>query len=152
VFGELVWLDISSGIRALATLLWPKLPKPKHNPLAKHIAHKEPNFLSTMTSSRTPEQMAEQDARERDELEAQVKYLQTQRGHLMKERRRRMWGSNSPGDREEPLEIREEDIRQASSSSEDGDEGGPLRPRRESHLDLRWTFPSLKDNLTQITS
>ena len=27
VFGELVWLDTSSGIRALATLLWPKLPQ-----------------------------------------------------------------------------------------------------------------------------
>jgi len=81
--------------------------------------------------------MAEKDARERAELEAQVKYLQTQLGQLMKERRRWIRGFNSPGEREEPLEAREEDMRQVSSSSEEGDEVGSPRPRRESHLDFR---------------
>jgi len=71
--------------------------------------------------------MAKQDGRERGELEAQVKYLQTQLAQLMKERRRWMRGPNSPGEREEPLEAREEEMRQASSSSEDGDEVGSPR-------------------------
>jgi len=66
-----------------------------------------------------------------------VKYLQTQLGQLMKERRRWIRGFNSPGEREEPLEAREEDMRQVSSSSEEGDEVGSPRPRRESHLDFR---------------
>ena len=137
----------SSGIRALATLLWPKLPKPKHNPLTKHIAHKEPNFLPIMSSSQTPEQRAEQDAREKAELEAQVKYLQTQLGQLMKERNRWLHGQNSPRVREDPLEAREEERRQLSSSSEDGEGLGSPRPRRESHLDFRVDIPEFEGQL-----
>ena len=100
-----------------------------------------------MSSSQTPEQMAEQDARERTELEAQVKYLQTERGQLLKERTRWMRGSNNPGEREEPLEAREEGMRQASSSSEDVDEVGSPRPRRESHLDFRMDIPEFEGQL-----
>jgi len=86
--------------------------------------------------------MAEQDARERAELEAQVKYLQTQLGQLLKERRRWMRGSSSP-----PLEIREEEVRQGSSSSDDGDVGGSQRPRREGHRDFRVDIPEFEGQL-----
>jgi len=47
-----------------------------------------------------------------------------------------MRGSNSPGDCEEPLEIREEEMRQGSSSSDDGDVSRSIQ-LRESHLDFR---------------
>jgi len=52
-----------------------------------------------------------------------------------------MRGSNSPRDREEPLEIQEEEMRRGSSSSDDGDVSGSIRPRRESHLDFRVDIP-----------
>ena len=65
-----------------------KLPKPKDNPLPKHITHKEPYILIRMSSSLTPEQVVEQVLIERAEMEAQVKYLQTQLSQLLKEKRR----------------------------------------------------------------
>ena len=112
-------------------------PKPKHNPLTKHIAHKEPVLkLSAMSSNQTPEQVAEQAIRERAELEAQVRYLQTQLGQLLKERRRWIQGSNSPRNLEEPVENREEEMQQGSSSSDDGISIRSTRPRREAHLNL----------------
>jgi len=58
-----------------------------------------------------------------------------------------MRGSNDPGDCEEPLEIREEEMRQGSSSSEDGDVRGSIRPRRESHLDFRVDIPEFEGQL-----
>jgi len=76
-----------------------------------------------------------------------VRYLQTQLGQLMKERRRWLRGSNSPGAREDPLEVREEDKRQVSSSSEDGDGVGSPRPRRESHLNFRVDIPEFEGQL-----
>jgi len=63
-----------------------------------------------MSSSQTPEQVAEQAIRERAELEAQVKYWQTQLGQLLKEQRRWIRGSNSPRNQDEPLENREEEM------------------------------------------
>jgi len=90
-----------------------------------------------MSSSQTPEQVAEQAIRERAELEAQVKYLQTQLGQLLKERRRWIRGSNSPRNQDEPVVNREEKMQQGFSSSDDGTSIRSTRPRREAHLDFR---------------
>jgi len=100
-----------------------------------------------MSSSRTPEQMAEQDARERAELEAQVKYLQTQLGQLLRERQRWMRGSNSPRDQEDPVEPRVEELPQGSSSSDDEDASRSVQPRRESYLDFRVDIPKFEGQL-----
>ena len=81
--------------------------------------------------------MAEQAIRERAELEAQVKYLQTQLGQLLKERRRLRQGSNSPRNQEEPVRGREEETPQGYSSSDDGISIRSPWPRREAHLDFR---------------
>ena len=97
-----------------------------------------------MSSSQTPEQVAEQAIRERAELEAQVKYLQTQLGQLMKERRRWMRGSNSPRNREEPVVNREEELAQGTSSSDDEISMRSFRPRREAHLDFRVDIPEFE--------
>jgi len=100
-----------------------------------------------MSSSQTPEQVAEQAIRERAELEAQVKYLQTQLGQLLKERRRWIRGSNSPQNQDEPLENREEKMQQGSSSSDDGISMRSTRPRREAHLDFRVDIPEFEGQL-----
>ena len=88
--------------------------------------------------------MAEQAIRERAELEAQVKYLQTQLGQLLKERRRWIRGSNSPRNQEEPVEDREEEMQQGSSFSDDGVSTRSTRPRREAHLDFRVDIPEFE--------
>ena len=74
-----------------------------------------------MSSSLTPEQVAEQAMSEKAELEAQVKYLQTQLGQLLKERRRWRQGSSSRRNQEEPVGGREEETQQSYSSSDDGE-------------------------------
>jgi len=57
------------------------------------------SFISRadMSSGFTPEQVAEQALREKAELEAQVKYLQSQLGQLLQEKRRNLRSSRSAG-------------------------------------------------------
>jgi len=62
--------------------------------LPKHIAPKEP-YLK-ISSSLTPKQVAKNALKERAEMEAQIKYLQTQLGQLMEEKRRSLRNSRSP--------------------------------------------------------
>jgi len=58
-----------------------------------------------------------------------------------------MRGSNSPGDCKKPLEVREEEMRQGSSSSDDGHASESTRPRRESRLDFRVDIPEFERQL-----
>jgi len=48
-----------------------------------------------MSSSLTPEQVADQALKEKAELEAQVKYLQSQLGQLLREKQRNLRSSRS---------------------------------------------------------
>ena len=48
-----------------------------------------------MSSNLTPEQMAERALKEKAELEAQLKYVETQLAQLMEEKRRNLWSSRS---------------------------------------------------------
>jgi len=100
-----------------------------------------------MSSSLTPEQVAEQAIREKAELEAQVKYLQTQLGQLLKERRRWRQGSNSPRNQETPTGDREEETPLGDSSSDEGNSIRTPWPRREAHLDFRVDIPEFEGQL-----
>ena len=62
-----------------------------------------------MSSSLTPEQVAENALRKKAKLEAQNKYLQKQLGKLMEERRRGLRSSRSPPDQEARSRLEEEE-------------------------------------------
>ena len=57
-----------------------------------------------MSSSQTPEQVAQQALREKAEMEARVKYLQSQLQRLMRERRNNLRDSPIPSESCEPGE------------------------------------------------
>ena len=71
-----------------------------------------------MSSSLTPEQVAEQALSKKAELEAQVKYLQSQLGQLLQEKRRNLRGSRIAS-------------KQNSDDSEEEEENNSLRDSGE---------------------
>jgi len=89
-----------------------------------------------MSSSLTPEQVAEHAFREKAEVEAQNKYLQKQLGQLLEERRRGLRNSRSPMDQEVRLGLEEEGSHPHGSSSE-REEGRPFRSRGGNNLDFK---------------
>ena len=119
-------------------------------PSTKHTTHKEP--VLTMSSSQTPEQVAEQALRDKADLEAQVKYLQTQLGQLLNERKKWMHGSSSPRIEEAPIRHREDERMHGYASSEEEVSMRSPWPRREAHLDFKVDIPELRDNSIQTTS
>jgi len=73
-----------------------------------------------MSFSLTPEQVAEEALRERAEMDSQVKYLQTQLGQLLEEKRRWNRSSNSPHNHVDFDESEREENSIHGSSSEEG--------------------------------
>ena len=93
-----------------------------------------------MSSSLTPEQVAENALRERAEMQAQIKYLQTQLGQLMEEKRRGLRNSRSPTDHGEASHPN-------GASSEEEEEGRPFWSRGNNNLDFRVDIPKFEGHL-----
>ena len=93
-----------------------------------------------------PEQVVETGLGEKVELEAQVKYLQTQLGQLLEEKRWNLRNSRSSTEQGPRIEPEEEESHPNDSSSEEGEGGRPFRSSGEATLILRLTFSSLKAN------
>ena len=100
-----------------------------------------------MSSSLTPEQVAENALREKAELEAQNKYLQRQLGKLIEERRRGLRNSRSPPEQEARSRLEEEESHPHGSSSEGEEEGRPFRPRGGNNLNFKVDIPEFKSQL-----
>ena len=100
-----------------------------------------------MSSSQTPEQVAEQALRDKADLEAQVKYLQTQRGQLLNERKRWIYGSHSPRMDEAAVGSRGEERTHGYASSEEEVSMRSPWPRREAHLDFKVDIPEFEGQL-----
>jgi len=100
-----------------------------------------------MSSSQTPEQVAEQALRDKADLEAQVKYLQVQLGQLLNERKRWRQGSSSPWIEEVPVRNREEEEPHGYASSEEGISVRSPWPRTEAHLDFKVDIPEFEGQL-----
>jgi len=94
-----------------------------------------------MSSSLTPEQVAENALREKAELEAQNKYLKKQLGKLVDERRRGLRNSRSPLDQEAHSTLEKEESHPRGSSSEGEEDGRPFRPRGGNNLDFKVDIP-----------
>ena len=103
-----------------------------------------------MSSSQTPEQVAENVLREKAELEAQNKYLQKQLGKLMEERRRGLRNSRSPPEQEVRSRLEEEESHPRGSSSEGEEDGRPFRPRGGNNLDFKVDIPEFEGHLDPI--
>ena len=101
-----------------------------------------------MSTSLTPEQVAEQALREKAEVEAQLKYVQRQLGQLMEEKRRGLWSSRSSSkhrDSDDP-----EGSNPISESSEEEHEQRPRRHQRQrerSYGDFKVDIPEFKGQL-----
>jgi len=100
-----------------------------------------------MSSSLTPEQVAENALREKAEVEAQNKYLQKQLGQLLEERRRDLRNSRSPTEQEVHLGPEEEGSHPHGSSSEGEEEGRPFRSRGGNNLDFKVDLPEFEGQL-----
>ena len=98
-----------------------------------------------MFTSLTPEQAL----REKVELEAKVKYLRTQLGQLMQEKRGNLRSSRSTSKQMEP-DASDDESNSLGESKEDvygrRSRRHP-RPQDQSHNDFKGIFPNLKVNL-----
>ena len=83
-----------------------------HNP-----KHSNPYSIATMSSSLTLEQVAETVLKEKAELEAKVKYLQTQPGQLLEEKRRSLRNSRSPTEQRPQIDLEGDESYLHESSS-----------------------------------
>jgi len=70
-----------------------------------------------MSTSLTPEQVAEQALREKAEVEGQLKYVQRQLGQLIEEKKRGLWSSKSSS------KHRDSDDSEGSNPISDSSEG-----------------------------
>ena len=100
-----------------------------------------------MSCSLTPNQVAENAPREKDELEAQVKYLQTRLGQLLEEKRRSLRSSRSPTEQDARFAPEGEESHLNGSSSDEDEGRRPFRPRGGSNLDLKVDIPKFKGQL-----
>jgi len=100
-----------------------------------------------MSSSQTPEQVAEQALRDKADLEAQVKYLQTQLGQLLNERKRWMHGTPSPRIDEMAVGSRGDERTHGYASSDEEIAMRSPWPRREAHLDFKVDIPEFEGQL-----
>ena len=100
-----------------------------------------------MSSSLTPEQVAENALREKAEVEAPNKYLQKQLGKLLEERRRGLRNSRSPPDQEVHSRPEEEESHPRGSSSEGEEDRRPFRPRGGNNLDFKVDIPEFEGQL-----
>jgi len=116
--------------------------KPKQNPYPKCIAHKE--SVPSISSRLTPEQVAKQGLREKAELVARVKYLQTELGQLVEEKRSGMRNARSPTEQRYPEEPAGEERNPYIFYSQDGEARRPFQPRERSHLDFKVDIPEFE--------
>jgi len=114
------------------------LPVPKHNT-------SDPS--TTMSSSLTPEQVAGTVLKEKAELEAKVKYLQTQLGQLLEEKRRSSRNSRNPKEQGPRIDLEKEESYPHESSSEEGERGRPFRSSEGGNLDFMVDIPEFKGHL-----
>jgi len=104
-----------------------------------------------MSSSLTPEQVTENAPREKDELKAQVKYLQTQLGQLLEVKRKSLRNSRSPMKQGLSLNPRRKAIKMAPPVMKVQKQGHSSL-KGEATLILTLIFPSLKASCTQTSS
>ena len=102
-----------------------------------------------MSSSQTPEQVAEQALREKAELEAQVKYLRTQLGQLMQEKQSNLRSSRSTS---KQLESEASDDESNSLGDSEGDVYARRsrrhpRPQDRSYNDFKVDIPEFEGQL-----
>jgi len=100
-----------------------------------------------MSSSLTLEQVAETVLKEKAELEAKVKYLQTQLGQLLEEKRRNLRNSRSPTEQGPRIDLEEEESYPHESSSEEGEGGRPFRSSGGGNLDFKVDIPEFEGHL-----
>jgi len=100
-----------------------------------------------MSSSLTPEQVAENALKVKTEVEAQNKYLQKQLGQLLEERRMVLRNSRSPTDQEVRFRPEGEESYPHGSSSEGEEEGRPFRSRGGNNLDFKVDIPEFEGHL-----
>jgi len=100
-----------------------------------------------MSSSLTPEQVAENALRERAEIEAEIKNLQSQLGKLMEEKRRRLRNSRSPMEQGARFTSEGEESHPNESKSEGEEERGPFRPRGGNNLDFKVDIPEFEGQI-----
>jgi len=101
-----------------------------------------------MSTSLTPEQVAEQALREKAEVDAQLKYVQKQLGLLMEEKRRGIWSSKSSS------KHQDSDDSEGSKPISDSCEGEleqrsrrHQRPRERSYGDFKVDIPEFEGQL-----
>lgn len=94
-----------------------------------------------MSTSLTPEQS------DKAELEAKVKYLQTQLGQLLEEKRRYMRNSRSPTEQHPRVDLEEEESYPNDSSSEEGEGRRPFRSSGGGNLDFKAEIPKFEGHL-----
>jgi len=100
-----------------------------------------------MSSSLTPNQVAKNALREKAELEAQVKYLQTQLGQLLEEERRSLRSSRSLTE-QDAWSAPEGDESHPNGYSSDEDTGRrPFRRKGGSNLDFKDNIPKFEGQL-----
>ena len=113
--------------------------------LHKHIILKEPIYMpARMSSSLTLEQVAKQALREKAEMEAQVKYPQTQLDHLLEEKRRRNRTPNSYHTRVDSDESDREENSVQGNSSERGSIRRPHGRREGNFGDFKVDIPKFE--------
>ena len=100
-----------------------------------------------MSFSLTPEQVAEEALRERAEMDSQVKYLQTQLGQLLEEKRRWNRSSNSPHNCVVSDESEREKNSIQGSSSEEGIIRRPQGRREGNFGDFNVDVPEFEGQL-----
>jgi len=100
-----------------------------------------------MSSSLTPEQVAKIALKEKADLEARVKYLQTQLGQLLEEKRRSLRNSRSPTEQGPRIDPEEEGSHPHESSSEEDEGGRPFRPSGGGNLDFKVDIPEYEGHL-----
>jgi len=100
-----------------------------------------------MSSSLTPEQVAETVLKEKTELEAKGKYLQTQLGQLLEEKGRSLGNSKSPTEQGPWIDPEEEERYPHESSSEEGERGRPFWSSEGDNLDFKVDIPTFEGHL-----
>jgi len=100
-----------------------------------------------MSSSLTPKQVAEQALREKAEIEAQVKYLQTQLGQLLEEKRKWNRSPNSSHTRVDSDESEREENNIQGNSSEEDTIRRPRRRREGNFGDFKVDIPEFEGQL-----
>jgi len=91
--------------------------------------------------------VAENALRERAKMEAQIKYLQSQLGKLMEEKRRSLRSARSPVEQDARFEPEREESHPNGSSGEGEEERRSSRCRGSNNLDFKVDIPEFEGQL-----